>query len=119
MKSGTTKYRTKSERQANCVGMKRGRCVEVYQLTTAETLNAGTKVLVPLIPETECCRDMQDVTGVLIEKGLTGVFVSMRRAGNTIERVEQTIIASVTPSSDPVYEEVHVEKEETITGELE
>ena len=88
----------------------------MFQLVDAGSVDAGTKVLVPVISANEYCRDADDVIGILIEKHKTGVFVPVRRAGSTIERVEQVVIATVTPASDPVYEKVHVASEGSEKG---
>lgn len=77
----------------------------------ADKVPEGTKkVMIPVVPATEGCRTPDDVMGVLLEKHLTGVFIPVRRAGDVVERVEKTIIANVTPKSDPVFEEVSIDE---------
>ena len=56
-----------------------------------------------MFSESECCRDMDDVIGVLDELGSSGIFIPVRRAGEALERVARTVVSTVAISIDPIH----------------
>ena len=107
--------RTKQERRENASKKTRGRCIEVYRLLEAKELKSlgiecDKTVLVRVAGESEGCRDMGDVRAVLTEKDLVGQFVAVRRSGEVIERVMQTVASFVTPKSYEDCKEVAQEE---------
>ena len=118
-------YRTKAERQEHTLSKKRGRCVEIYSMKKARDVHPDEDVLIRVATESEGCRDMNDVEAVLMEKSLVGTFVAVRRAGDIIERVAQTVVTTIIRKSDVKTEEVPLEQnndnrsESTETGSRE
>ena len=105
-------YRTKEERQKHTLSKKRGRCVEIYSMKKARDVHPDEDVLIRVATESEGCRDMNDVEAVLMEKSLVGTFVAVRRAGEIIERVAQTVVTTIIRKSDVKTEEVPLEQDD-------
>jgi hypothetical protein len=93
--------------------MKKGVPLELFQKVKAGDLAPDADVFLLVAGQGEAMRDGNDVQAVILERDITGTFIPMRRAGEPIQRVVQTVTAFVIPKSDDlVYKEESTEKSE-------